>query len=240
MHEQEADRGEEELDGATSVQGELSEELAVLHRVFRHDFRNRLNVILGQAELAKADTENTALEEYLDTIIEAGNDLTETVDQVGLIQRLASPEYSPDAVDIAPKLRELITEYDEQSAVTFDSSIPESVWVWMNPSYGDAFREIIENAIVHNDASDPRVTVRVVQRGTTRVCIADNGPGMPPGIGASLEGREVDSVNHLASLGLWTAYWIFTRSGGAMTIEDNQPTGCRITISLRSASPPKR
>lgn len=216
---------------------ELSKELAVLYRVFRHDFRNRLNVILGQAEVAKTKTDDETLERFLETVLDEVQTLSETVDQVTFIQNLASSGSSPDAVDIAPTLRRLVAEYDEQTTATFESSIPGSVWVWMNPSYEAAFRELIENAVVHNDAADPCVTVQVEQEETTKVRITDNGPGMPQGTKASLESTDVDSTDHLTSLGLWTAYWIITRSGGRFDIEDSYTRGCQISIVLRAASP---
>ncbi|MFB6164322.1 MAG: sensor histidine kinase [Haloarculaceae archaeon] len=222
-----------------ALEDELTQELAVLHRVFRHDFRNRLNVILGQAEVAKTQTTDDALVEYLDAILAEVRALTQTVDQISLIQTLASSGAPPDVVDIGATLRDLVAEYDDQSAAAFETSIPDSVWVWMNPSSEAAFRELIENAVVHNDAATPRVTVRVTEGDTTEVRIADNGPGMPPGTKASLEATTVDSTDHLTSLGLWTAYWIITRSGGTVSIDDNQPRGCVVTVSLRSATPPE-
>lgn len=226
-----------ELDGVKTLEDELSNELAVLHRVFRHNFRNRLNLVMGHAKLAKEHAEDESLDEYLDKILDEANRLVMTVDQVSLIQRLASSDACPNVVDIVPTLEEIIAEFDEQTATSFEFSSPESVWVWMNPKYKNAFRELIENAIVHNTSPDPQITVQVNEERTTEVIIADNGPGMPSGIKASLETQDVDPTTHLTSLGLWTAYWIITRSGGALSIDDNKPRGCQITVSLRSASP---
>lgn len=51
----------------------------------------------------------------------------------------------------------------------------------------------------------------------------------------SLESTQISNTDHFTSLGLLTAYWFFTRSGGKITIVDNGPRGSRITVSLRSA-----
>jgi signal transduction histidine kinase len=184
-------------------------------------------------------TDDESLEGYLEDVLAETAQLLETVDQVSLIQQLASSDSRPEAVDLSTTLKDLVAEYDEQTAVTFESCIPESAWVWVNPSYDEAFRELIENAVIHNDSDDPWVSVALTQKQKTVVTIADNGPGMPAGTESSLKREGTDPTDHLTSLGLWTVYWTITRSGGTLNIKENEPRGCQIELSLRSASSPE-
>jgi signal transduction histidine kinase len=226
------------LEGAQSVDGEMRKELAVLHRVFRHNFRNQLNTIRGHAKRAQSKTDDPEATDSLDIVLDSTAELIETVEEVTTVDQLASSDALPEVINLTPVLTECVECYEADSGVEFETEIPDGVWVWANPALDRALRELIENAIQHNDAPTPRVSVRVAEGQTVEVRITDNGPGMPPGTASVLESTGVDSTNHLTSLSLWIAYWAITRSGGTLTITNNEPRGCQLDITLRSAPTP--
>jgi signal transduction histidine kinase len=68
-----------------------------------------------------------------------------------------------------------------------------------------------------------------------RISVTDNGPGIPAQERAALnEGRETD-LEHASGLGLWLAYWILDRSGGAIRFADASPRGTVVELVLPAA-----
>ncbi|WP_267643985.1 sensor histidine kinase [Haloarchaeobius amylolyticus] len=228
-------RSDEVMTGAETMEGEMRKELAVLHRVFRHNFRNQLNTIRGHAERAQSKTDDPEAADSLEIVLETTSKLIETVEEANVVEQLASSDATPEVVDLSHVLTECVERYDSETEAEFETHIPEGVWVWANPTIDHALGELIENAVEHNDDIDPRVRVRVSEGQTVNIQITDNGPGMPPGTASVLESTNVDSTNHLTSLGIWIAYWTITRSGGTLTASENNPTGCQIDVSLRAA-----
>ena len=96
-----------------------------------------------------------------------------------------------------------------------------------------ALKELVRNAVVHHDR-DPTVDVAVESSPeAVRVRIADDGPGMTDMNRDVLEtGRAVDALYHGSGLGLWLVYWVLQQSGGSATVEDADPRGTAVTVSL--------
>jgi signal transduction histidine kinase len=91
---------------------------------------------------------------------------------------------------------------------------------------------LLENAVEHNDADDPRVAVAVTAgHDVVRLTVTDNGPGIPderketvfePGEGGS-------------GGGLSLVYTLVTGYGGDVWIEDAEPRGTRFVVELPRA-----
>ncbi len=220
---------------------EREQELAVLHRVFRHNLRNKINIILGHAQQAKADASAPVVRAQVDTILEQVTDVSETTEQVVTIEQLSFAHEEPTRLDVVPIVEQLIATYKERTDATFTIDLPSTAPVVANPNLDVALDELVENAIVHNDAAECQVTIAINQgppdEQRTTITVADNGPGMPDGTEALLTQADVDPQDHLTTLGLWTAYWIVTRGNGEFSIADNEPRGCRIEIGLDTAAP---
>lgn len=220
---------------------ERAQELAVLHRVFRHNLRNKVNVILGHAQQAKREVSDQSPRDRLDVIIDQTTAISKTAEQAVLIQQLSFLDDDDTAVDVVPLLEELAREYETKTDTVCELTAPDSAWVVASGHAQAAFDELFENAVVHNDAPQCRIRVTVAPASPTgamtHISIADNGPGIPTGTQEILESTDVDPRNHLTTFGLWTAYWILTRGDGAFSIEDNEPRGTIVDIRLPSTTP---
>jgi len=92
---------------------------------------------------------------------------------------------------------------------------------------------LVENAVVHNDAPTPVVTVgaRATDTGI-EVSVADNGPGIPSTERAVVETGDEDALAHGSGLGLWAVKWGAVQLGGELAFEDRKPRGTVVMIAI--------
>lgn len=207
--------------------------LQVLNRVLRHDLKNDTNVIAGYADLLRDHVDDEG-EAYLDVIDRKVGTLTHLSDQAREIDvALHSDDVRAD-IDLSvlvERLCEALTSSFPDSTVTV--STPDEAVVRADELLESAIRNVLENAVVHNDRDQPIVEVSVDREDEGyRVAVADNGPGIPP-IERSVfsEARET-ALEHASGLGLWLVHWIVGASGGRVDIHSREPTGTLISVWL--------
>ncbi|MFB6296499.1 MAG: sensor histidine kinase [Halobacteriales archaeon] len=216
----------------------LGRRLSVLNRVLRHDIRNDVNVILGNADriVKGANPEGPA-----QTIKRKASKLHRVSETAREIESLlGSEEFPTESIDVATLAEAKMQDVQrERPRIEVETSIPGAAWASANPLIESAIENVVENAVEHNDSETPRlsVTVEITAR-TVAVRIADNGPGVPEDELAVLQrGHETD-LDHASGLGLWLANWIVTESGGDVDFEENDPRGSVVTIRLPRTDPP--
>ena len=96
-----------------------------------------------------------------------------------------------------------------------------------------ALRNVVENAIVHNDGTEPRVEVRGTEtEAGARLVVADDGPGIPETELAVAERRSESQLSHASSLGLRGTNWAVQRLGGDLSFRDSDLGGTAVVIEL--------
>ncbi|WP_226010625.1 histidine kinase N-terminal 7TM domain-containing protein [Halomicrobium salinisoli] len=215
---------------------ELATAKQVLSRVFRHDIRNDLTVIRGYAELI---AERTAGEtaRMARTISETTEELAATANKARRIERTL--EEPTEAIDLE------VTSLLESSVesvrachpdATYDVDLPAELWVHASTDLEAAFRNAVENAVVHNDGQDPTVRIRTRQQnGRVVVTVADDGPGIPDEELEVLERREEAPLSHASGVGLWLMTAIVERSDGDVAF-DTGADGTAVTFCLPAAT----
>jgi len=212
-----------------------SQQAAVLNRVLRHNLRNRLNVIQGAAEQLR-ESESSAESAHLDRILRNVSHLenlssyTNILNDILELHRLR--HYQIEVTSLLEKSCQTFRE--ENPAVEFDCDFPDEQRVRGVSNVDVALDHVIENAIEHNDAETPRISVSVrpprPDGDEVEVTVADNGPGIPEQEReVLLEGKETP-LRHGSGVGLWIVNWIVTRSGGRIVFDENEPRGSRITL----------
>ncbi|MEF8820856.1 MAG: PAS domain S-box protein [Halovenus sp.] len=207
-------------------------QLEVLGRVLRHNIRNEMNVVQGWAETIKAGTEDVDGPEQ---IIRKSQQLTELAEKERAITELLLEAPQSVEVDLADLLAhieyKLRTEYPE-AEIAIDC--PAQVTVAVSGEFEQALEELVTNAIVHNDATDARVSVTAtVTDDATTIDVVDNGPPIPEMERAVLLGNENQTaVYHGSGLGLWLVNLIVSRSGGRIRYESNGDGGNVVGIVL--------
>jgi signal transduction histidine kinase len=99
---------------------------------------------------------------------------------------------------------------------------------------GSVFKNLLTNAIVHNDGPVTEVTVSVtVADGAVAVRVADNGPGIPDDRKDTIfEDGEKGLDSEGTGLGLYLVQTLVDRYGGDVRVEDNEPTGAVFVVEL--------
>ncbi|WP_246998446.1 sensor histidine kinase [Halosolutus gelatinilyticus] len=215
-----------------------NEELVLLNRIIRHDLRNDLTVVLGWGEVLsdRVDADGrTILETILDTARD-GIALTDT------LQALTDAWDATDDHELEPiSLEKTLTGAIERRRETYanaafvvDGTVPD-VDVLADHLLSTVFRNVLNNAVQHNDAETPRVEVSVeLEDETVAVRISDNGPGIPPDRRDTVFGRGERGLGSTGSgIGLYLVDTLVTRYGGDVWIEANDDDGAVFVIELR-------
>jgi PAS domain S-box-containing protein len=238
-----------EVERLVGVAGDVTEkkrrkqQLSVLQRILRHDLRNNLNVILLSVQLAMREATNDAVKQRLDG---AEQTIRETLslsrDVKRFEQAFKSGEIDDRIVDLVELTREqLATLRAEQTDVDLSVDLSGTARVVTNDLLERAIRNVLRNAVEHNDSDTPMVTVTLHRRpdpGEIELRIADNGPGIPDETVEILNAEQEDQIDHLSGFGLWAVHWVVTLSGGRLEFADNEPRGTVVKLVLPAAQAP--
>ncbi len=213
--------------------------LELLNQMVRHDIRNDLQVISSYGELLKSRVEDEE-REYVDRILtnaETAVELTRTARD--LSGTMLQTETNVKPVSIRPVLQgevdEIRTTYTD-AVVTVTGEIP-TVTVVADEMLSSVFRNIIKNAIQHNNSEVPTVDISVATRdGRVHVNVADNGPGVPDKQKEVIFGKgEKGLESEGTGIGLYLVNTLIDRYGGDVQVHDNEPEGTVVTVTLERA-----
>ena len=215
--------------------------LDVLNRILRHNVRNSMNVIVGHANMIQNRSEDESIRSSADLIGERGDELVDISQSARDTEEVLnfeaeSQQLTPLDPVIQTVLESVRAEYDGK----FRYHNPDDVVVPMTEGAIEAvLEELAENAVKHNDADDPSVTIRArYEPGELypiTVSVIDNGPGIPELEQQVIEFGDETSLDHASGVGLWSIRWISTSAGGKLSIADREPHGSIVSLSLPSA-----
>jgi len=216
------------------------QELEMLNRIVRHDMRNDLSVLLGWAEMLGEHVDDEG-QDYLEKVLDSGEhvveltkiarDYAETV--VANEALTVEPTSLSGALETELSLRE--ESFPDAEFVVCDS-LPE-VDVTANNLLPSVFRNLLNNAVQHNDKDVPVVEISCESRDEdVEVRIADNGPGIPDEHKEVIFGKGEKGLDSPgAGIGLYLVHTLVTQYGGDVWVEDNDPTGSVFVVQLPKA-----
>ena len=210
--------------------------LEILNQVVRHDIRNDLQVVVGYATILREFVDDEG-GDHLEQLIASGRDaveITKTAADVAEVMLSATAETKP--VGLRYVLTDRIDEVGAAHAdaiLTTEGTVP-NVTVPADDMLGSVFKNLLTNAIVHNDGPVKRVTVSVaVADDAVIVRVADNGPGIPDTRkDAIFEDGEKGLDSEGTGLGLYLVETLVDRYGGDVWVEDNEPSGAVFVVEL--------
>ena len=214
--------------------------LDLLNQIVRHDLTNHLQVISGRAELLRDQCSGDALE-HVDGIQEssqAAAELLETAGNLAAVMRQTDWETEPVSLEpVLSSVTEDITATYSDAQVTVPDEFP-SVRVQADELLSSVLRNVLTNAVQHNDSATPSVVVDVTDDGDViHVTVADNGPGIPDEQKrAVFERGEKRPDSDGTGVGLYLVRTLVDAYGGDVWVEDNEPTGAVVGITLPKAA----
>jgi PAS domain S-box-containing protein len=216
------------------------QELELLNRVVRHDIRNDMAVVLGWAELLEEHVDEAG-SEYLGNILTSGEHIVELTEVArDYVETITSDgDLTVEPVDLRSVLETELSLREEsfpEAEFVLDGRPPD-VEVTADPMLGSVFRNLLNNAVQHNDTDTPEVEVSVaVREDEVEVRIADNGPGIPDGQKDSVFGKGERSLGSPGTgIGLYLVDTLVAQYGGDVRAEDNEPTGTVVVVTLPRA-----
>ncbi|PSQ09182.1 hypothetical protein BRC93_13505 [Halobacteriales archaeon QS_5_70_15] len=216
--------------------------LEVLNRVLRHNLRNDMNVVLGQVELLQKSVDDPTLVGYTETIVRTARDLTRFSEEAREIDQLmATTDRNSRDVPLSPLVEELLASITaDHPRTTYDYDVPSGVvFGGSEDLIRLALTKLVENAIQHNDTTEPCVEIRASydpdRTYPLSVSVLDNGPGIPDHERKAIVQGDESPLQHGSGLGLWVVRWIATRLGGEIDIKRREPRGTIVTLNLPRA-----
>jgi PAS domain S-box-containing protein len=224
---------------------EYQNRLSVFDRVLRHNLRNKLNVIAGNAELL-LDTDGSLssgdAREVVGNIEGAVEDLLDLSDATRQFNRTIEPgDQSGIPVTFAELLPGMVDGFRERYPDAHIESDVSTRAVAESPrTIQVCLERLVENAVAYTESPTPHVLLSVVDRpdeGLVELRIVDDGPGFPERERNALNRGTETALEHLQGISLWFVSWAVENVGGELRIEDVEPTGAAVVVSLPRIGP---
>jgi PAS domain S-box-containing protein len=238
--------GDTEFEGVACVSRDITADreresrLSVLDRVLRHNLRNKLMVMLAQAEEIRAQDDKAAINHSAETIERAGEELLELAETARDFSRTVDPEDDDTVgpVDVGAHTCHAVEETRmEFGSATFDADVPDSQWARAHDSFELAMTELLERAA--NAGESVAVAVNMAEAdGKVEITVTHNGASLETVEREALNAGVESDLKHTIGLGLWFVRWMAINSGGTFAIHDSDP-GTRIELTLPTAAPPQ-
>lgn len=213
--------------------------LETLNHTVRHDIRNDLQLVQAYATKLEAHVDASG-REYLETVQQSTASAIEfTQTARDLAEVILELERESRRLPLARTLEGQIEEIRSthpNAEVIIEGTLPQTDVVG-NEMLTSVFRNLLQNAIQHNDAESPSVTVSAtLQNEQVEVRIADDGPGVADAQKEAIFGKGEQGLDSDgAGLGLYLVRTLVEEYGGRISVEDNDPSGSVFVVELPRA-----
>jgi PAS domain S-box-containing protein len=145
-----------------------NQRLEVLNRVLRHNVRNALTVVDGNARRIADHCDDTTVDVLVDSITNRADELRAAVEKARTVERAIDTDRT-SAINVKTlfeTVRETVLEDDTDATVIVDA--PDDLWLTGNHVLEAALEEAIENAVEHGSTdSHPQTRGNAVEHGST-------------------------------------------------------------------------
>lgn len=201
----------------------------VLTRIFRHNMSNALTVIHGNASYIRA--ESAAFAEQTSAILGRVEELQRQAEKAKEFEKVFECQ-DLAARSLREEVHAAVSHYTGYPGVSIRTSI-DDITVQTHPDFVIALRELIENAIRHDDTADETeidLSTEVTDS-HVRLRVSDNGPGIPANETTILTSREETDLHHSTGIGLWLVKQLLVQMDCSIDVATDS-TGTKIDIWL--------
>ncbi len=210
------------------------EQLAVLHRILRHDFRNELNVIDGHTSQL-TDFGERRVSNAADAISAVTDDLLGVGEAAKRLRSLETPGRPTDFREIVSHASDMI-EQSEPAATTTVRTPPESIPVDSRVATG--LYEFRRHLIERTDAT-PVVAFDLdrASESIAQLRIEIEQPQITNQELRALNGQTETALEHATGLSLWTVRWAVMSSNGSIEATNGGNTTVTLRVPLENTGP---
>jgi signal transduction histidine kinase len=209
-------------------------QLEHLNQYLRHEVLNEANKINGYATLVTQRVDDDRSADHLETIRRSSSEIADFIESIREILAAADHDPELEPTDIVPVLeREAELIGAEYRSVAVDVDAPESASVLCGGLVRRIFRNLIENAIEHNDgAVSIGIDVTCGERWVT-VRVRDDGSGIP---GERRDDLFQPPTGADHGYGLFLMRNLAEVYGGRLDLERTGPEGTEFAVRLLAES----
>lgn len=204
--------------------------LAVLNRILRHNVRNRLDIVIANANQIDDDTLRTNIHDNATALVQLGKKAREAE------RLMENSTDSPEPVNLVTIAADVAQQYqDTDSDGELTLSCPDELSIRSHPALvRKLLSELVDNALSHTGGSAPcvEITVRSCGEPAAEMIVADNGPGIPEHERSVLTDGTETQLKHGRGIGLWMVKWAVIQLGGEIDFTENDPHGSVVTVRL--------
>jgi len=209
--------------------------LETLNRMVRHDIRNDLQLVSAYVELLEEHVDAES-REHLEKVRESAANAIELIKSAReLADVMLQADIENQQTALAPAVERAVEDVRtaHPAAVIEIESVPQTV-VTGNEMLDSVFRNLLQNAVQHNDKDLPEVTVSgSIRDGAVEIRVADNGPGVPDAQKEEIFGKGERGLGSGGSgIGLYLVRSLVERYGGEVWVTDNDPEGAVFVVRL--------
>jgi len=213
-------------------------QLYVMDNLLRHNLRNDLTLILGNAQLIEDELPEAA--DWTRVIRETGEDLLESAEKEREIIDLLTSDGACEPVNVCTRIEEAVSIVESRfPSAVIEVDCPASASANAVEDLELAFVELLQNAVRHSESETPSLSVTVQCRDddTVRVRVRDDAPSIPEMESMVLTGNyEMNDVYHSSGLGLWLVHWAVELSDGLITVTSSEDAGNTVEVVLGRAA----
>jgi len=216
-------------------------QVSVLSRLLRHNLRNDMNVVIGQAEFVESETDDERVRDAVRKIQTKASDLVDLSQRVRDLQALIQKSGTEDEeVTVRPLVEAVVSEARAgYPAADITVDVPDETVVYATrQTLAWAVSNLVENAVEHNDAENPSVTVSAEfaeeRRGEwVALTVSDDGPGIPEfERSVATDAHEQTDLAHATGIGLWIVGQVVEAFDGSIAFADGGD-GSEVTLYLQ-------
>ncbi|GAA0510231.1 Histidine kinase-, DNA gyrase B-, and HSP90-like ATPase [Halorubrum aquaticum] len=243
-----------------TAQKHRERQLETVNHLVRHTMRNDLNAIAGWIEMLRVDgndangdgangggadgdgaddgSDGDGLDgEILERVQRIVNRLCSKIDKQQTVVDALTASTEAERRNLSRIVRREIDGLEETyGEATIRVDVEDGVSAVATDDVGMVLVELVENAVVHAERTDPRVDV-VLENGDDEAVlrVLDRCPPIPIDEREILTGtKPIDQLNHSSGLGLWMARWIVENADGAIDFRIREEGGNEVVVTLPS------
>lgn len=202
---------------------ELNDTLKVINKILRHDILNELTVVMSICDLIETGN-NHLKDKMIKTIYKSVN----LIEKMRELEQAVTSGGQMKIYNLQDVINEVIKNYPN---IKF--SISGDCNVVADAALSSVIDNLVRNAVVHGGTD--KIDFKIENEEKSCILkVMDYGKGISEDIKKNIFDEGVSFGEDKGSgLGLYIVKKVIERYGGAITVEDNKPSGAIFTVKLR-------